>query len=232
MKKGLLAVLFSILCCGNVLAQFEGIVESKNITVDETGTKVEYTMTLWVKPDMVKIMMKSKGESMGNTMIYRNDLARIWMINESDKSYFEINQKDQPVEQQAFGDDEKYELKRTGKKKIILNFPCEEIVLTRGEERTEIWATPKLKSLEETLVKAFGVESTQGVKGWDGELASLGLYPLSAKITSGGVLMELQEVKSVVQKKVAPTEFDIPTGYKKQNMQDMLEDAEKSGGGE
>ncbi len=56
-----------------VWGQFEGIVESKNMTVDETGRPQRYTITMWVKADRIRTVSSPSGSMPGSTMIYRKD---------------------------------------------------------------------------------------------------------------------------------------------------------------
>lgn len=223
-------VVIGLLCfyCSCVAsAQFEGVIETRNVTTDETGSKIQYQMTMWVKKDMVKVKTSSLDGAPANTLIYRNDKNVIWMFADGEKSYVEIDQNEQPVEQYASVPEEKYKIRRTGKRKKILAYPCEEIVLTRESEKTTIWATDKLKSLNEALAKAFGGESGQGPQAWDDELSKLGLYPLNAKVLVENRLAESQEVTAITKKKLAAELFEVPPGYQKQDMGKMLEGMEK-----
>ncbi len=216
-----------IFCSCFTLAQFEGIIESRNVTTDETGGTVEYQMTMWIGRDMVKVKTTSLEGIPGNTMIYRNDKNVIWMFAEGEKSYVEIDQSEQPVQQYAATPEEKYKVRRTGKKKTILGYLCEEIILTRESEKTTIWATAKLKRLNDVLAKAFGGENGHGPQAWDDELSKFGLYPLKATILVDGHIAESQEVTAISEKKLPVELFQVPADFEKQNMGKMFDGMEE-----
>lgn len=204
-------------------AQFEGIVESKNITTDEMGRPQEFVMTMWIKKDMVKIET-SGTTTPGSTMIYRTDLRKIWMLNAEDKSYFEISQDEKAQEVfSAGGTTEKYSIKKTRKTKAIAGYPCEQFIIKRNTEETQVWGTKKLAHLVRAISRALGQEHTMVAEGATHEMMKLGIYPMLSSTKVDGHLIESQEVTRVETKGLDASLFSLPEGYKKQKSVDMMQ---------
>lgn len=210
--------------------QFEGIVESKNLTTDETGSPQEYVMTMYVKKDMVKIKTSAIGASPSSTMIYRADLRMVWMINDEDRMYYEIPQDD--VAEQYYGGDasvpvDEFRVRRTGKTRTIQGYPCEQLFITRGDMETELWGTKKLGNLFKTISAAIGDEHAQVADDWTAEVTRLGLFPLLSTTKIAGIVVDSQEVTKIQMKALPGDEFSIPPGYRKQDINRMLEEMEE-----
>ena len=208
---------------GSLLAQFEWVIESKNVTTDETGLQQEFTMTMEVKGTMARITNSAIGTTPQVRMICRNDLKLIWMINDEEQSYFEIPQtegaEDVPI---PGGSEEKSVVRRTGRTKKILGYPCEQFLVRRSDAETEIWGTRRLAALALALAKALGHEQLGKAGDWTDELTKIGVFPLYASTRIGGAIVESQEVTRIEQRAFAPELFAVPQGYKKQRVGDML----------
>jgi len=207
-------------------AQFEGIVVSKNLTTDETGAVLEYVMTMWIRQDMVKIETKSDGSLPTATMIYRNDKHVIWLLNEDERSYVEMRQdeNDQHIRPPGVpGGEEKYSIKKTGKKKTILGYPCEQVVISRAGVHTELWGTTKLGSLFHAISKGLGEEHAEVANGWTDEVMKMGMYPLSSATRVDGRVMESQEVTKIETGSIPINMFELPPDYRKQKVDEMFE---------
>ncbi len=215
-------------------SQFEGIVESKNITTDEMGKPQEFIMTMWVKKEMVRIETKSASVP-GSTMIYRTDMKKIFMLNDAEKSYFEISQEEKPQEVFASGrrldslsgTTAKYSIKKTGKKKNIAGYPCEEFLIKRNTEETQLWGTKKLAHLVSAISKALGQEHESLVEGAANEVMKQGIYPMASSTKLDGNVIESQEVTRVETKSLDANLFTLPAGYKKQKTFDMMQPAQE-----
>lgn len=204
-------------------AQFEGIVESKNGTTDEMGRPREFVMTMWIKKDMVKIETKG-AEVPSSTMIYRTDQRKIWMLNTEDKSYFEISQDEKPEPLIASGAaTAKYSIKKTRKSKTIAGYLCEQFIMKRNHEETQLWGTKKLNHLVSAISKALGQENTTVAEGPTQEMMKIGVYPMLSLTKVDGKLIESQEVTKVETKLLDTTLFSLPAGYKKQRSVDMMQ---------
>ena len=206
-----------------LFAQFEGVVESKNVTTDETGLHQEFTMTMQVKGVMARITTSAVGTTPSVTMICRSDLRTIWMINDEERSYFEIPQTD-GAEDLIIpgGKEDRPVVRKTGRTRRILSYPCEQYLFRRSEAETEIWGTKKLGGLVQSLAKALGQEQIGKTGDWTDELTKIGVFPLSASTRVEGEIVESQEVTRIEKRALPPELFAVPPGYKKQSVGEML----------
>lgn len=216
----LVAAVLLLLAADNAPAQFEGIIETANVSTDEYGRAVTFTMTMWVAPVGVRIGIPATGDNPGVTIIGRTDRAVRWVLNEGEKTYFEL-----PV--QAALEDEgpaprAPAFERTGKKKKILGYSAEQLVLKEGSVRTEIWATRELRPLVETLDRALGGGEMEGGSAWSNELTGLGLFPLRALTRDGKDVLESSDVTRIRRVHVDPALLDLPAGYTRQGVRDVI----------
>jgi hypothetical protein len=216
-------VFLLLVSCGPLYAQFEGVVESKNTTTDETGLPQEYVMTMWIKDAMARITNSATGSAPATTMIYRTDLKVVWMLNDEDKTYFEVSQKD-AADQSAPESplEEKPSLKKTGKTKKIMGYPSEQILIRQSDAETEIWGTKKLDALAKALAKALGQEQRGQGSEWTDELMRMGVFPLLAYTRVEGKVMESQEIVRIERRPLENDLFAIPAGYRRQSVGEML----------
>jgi hypothetical protein len=203
-------------------AQFEGVVETANVSSDEYGRAVTFTMTMWVAPTGVRIGIPATGSAPGVTIIGRTDRAVRWVLNDADKTYFEL-----PIE--APPDDgapteEPAGFKRTGKKKKILGYNAEQLVLKNGSVTTEIWATGDLRPLVETLDRALGGGEVEGGGPWNSELSRQGLFPLRALTKDGKDVLESSDVTKISRVRVNPALLELPPEYRRQGVRDVIRD--------
>lgn len=205
-------------------AQFEGVLESKNLTSDMSGAAQRFTMRLWVKKEMVRIEMSAIGSTPAYTILYRLDVGRVVMLNDQEKTFFEIAQGD--GSQRGEGGIERPAtptVKRTGKTKKILGYSSDQLLIRNGEVVTEYWATKSLSTLASALSRATGTESQAGPGGSD-ELARMGYFPLVAVTKLEGKILESSEVTRLEVKNVPQEVFEIPEGYRKQGVRDIMQD--------
>ncbi len=216
-------VFLLLLAPGPLLAQFEGVIESKNITTDETGLQQEFTMIMEVKGPMARITTSAVGNTPAVTMICRSDLKRIWMINDEERSYFEIPQtdgaEDVPI---PGGTEDKPVIRKTGRTRKLLGYACEQYIVRRSDAETEIWGTKKLGGLAQSLAKSLGQEQIGKGADWTDGLTKIGVFPLSASTRIGGEIVESQEVTRIEKRALPPELFAVPPGYKKQSVGEML----------
>jgi hypothetical protein len=212
-------LLFVTLALCPASAQFEGIVETKNLTTDEMGNLQQFTMTMWIKKDRIRVQNSAFGNTPATTMIYRNDRHVVWMLNEEEKSYFEILHEEEAQEPGSTLED-RPKIRRPGRTKKILGYVCEQVLLTHAEGETEIWGTKQLADLEATTSRVLGQSASEG-GGWIDEVAALGLYPLVSHTRMGGRLVESQETTRIEKRTVADDLFELPAGYQKQTVKDM-----------
>lgn len=199
---------------------FEGIVESVNTTTDETGAPQRFTMTMWVKDGKVKISISPFGSNPGTTILYYRDRGSTLMLNDQEKTYFEMRQSS-PGERAPELQNQS-SIKRTGKVRAILGYPCDQLVARDGEAHAEFWATKKLGGLAAAIAGALEGEGGEGGGAKD-ELAAMGYFPLIARIRLEGRIIESSEVTKLQKRRCENALFELPTGYKKQSMQDVME---------
>ena len=204
-------------------AQFEGMIESRNTTIDELGKEQQFTMTIWVKGTMAKIANSATGSSPAVTMIYRGDLQTLWVINDQEKSYYEMRQGE------GFGDagqvnsgEKAPAVKKTGKTKKILGYACAQYIVSNSGAVTEIWGTRSLPGLAAALARAVGQEPGGAETEWTDELTRMDVYPLEAYTRIEGKIIESHNVTAVQRRAVEKDFFALPAGYVKQSVNDML----------
>ena len=207
------------LACGTSRAQFEGVIESRNTTTDETGAEQQYVMTMWIKGTMAKITNTATSTTPASTMIYRSDLHVIRMLNDDDRTYFEIPQGDAKDDASA---GEPAAVKKTGKTKKVLGYRCNQFMIAQGEAETEIWGTKDLQGLSASLARALGEERAGQGAAWNDELTRLGVFPLQATTRFEGKVLESQEVVRIEKRSLADELFSLPAGYRKQSVGDIL----------
>jgi len=181
-------------------------------------------MTIWVRRDMIKIRIPDIGAMPGSTVIYRHDRKMSWVINDAEKTYFEVSlASQQPEEMQRDQDPDKPRVERTKRTRKILGYSCEQVVLRRGESETEIWGTGGLGDLSARLDSLLGGAQT-GSSGGDQELlAQLRLFPLISITRYEGKVIESQEVTKIERRQLGADLFTIPADYKKQPSMEMAE---------
>ena len=206
-------------------AQFEGIVESNNLTIDETGSPQKYVMTMWIKTNMVKVKTASSGAIPSSTMIYRNDKRTVWVLNDEDKTYFEIPQSEQAQNVDSipkWPPPDDYEIQKSGKKKKILGYACEQVFIKRADQETEIWGTKELVHLFRAISKALGDDRIEDANDWTDEIMKMGLFPLISSTKIEGNLVESQEVTRIEHLSLSQEMFELPVGYRKENPRKVL----------
>jgi hypothetical protein len=212
-----------LLLPASLSAQFEGMIESKNTSIDELGKEQRFTMTIWVKGTMAKITNSATGSSPAVTMIYRSDLQVLWVIDDQEKTYYEMRQGE------GFGDagqtvptEKAPGLKKTGKTKKILGYACAQYLVNNSGAVTEIWGTRSLPGLAGALARAVGQDPGGAETGWADELTRLDVYPLEALTRIDGKIVESHSVTAVQRRAVEGDIFALPAGYVKQSVNDML----------
>ncbi len=219
------ASLLVLFLCQSAAGQFQGIVESRNLTTDESGNLQQFTITMWIMKDRIRVHSTAFGSTPATTMIYRSDRHIVWMLNEEEKTYFEILQQEQAQglrSGQEPGPEEKPSIRRPGRTKKILGYVCEQVLLSRGDGETEIWGTKQLPDLAATTSRVLEQSEAES-GGWMDDVAKLGLYPLVSLTRIGGKLVESQETTRIEVKDLSPELFDLPSGYRKEAVRDMQE---------
>lgn len=207
-------------------SQFEGIIRSRNLSTDETGTPQEYTMVMWVKGGSLRVETSAVGEEPGTLMIYRTDLRCYWIVNHSDHSYIEVRRVSGDSLEDGIQEvkSRKPRLKRTGKTQRLLGYAAVQMTSRDGDLETELWGTHELEPLSRAIAAALGNEAgTAGGSEMTREFASMGMYPLIARIRLDGRVVEESEVTAVDRTRLPDSLFVLPPGYRKQAMEEMFE---------
>jgi hypothetical protein len=201
-------------------AQFEGIIETANVSTDEYGKALSFTMTMWIAPGGVRIAIPATGAAPGVTIIGRTDRAVRWVLNDADKTYFELPIETPPDDERPPAVPAGFE--RTGKKKKILGYHAEQLLLKNGTLTTEIWATAELRPLVDALDKALGGGDVEGGGPWSGELTRAGLFPLRALTREGKEVLESSDVTKISRVRIDPALLELPEEYKRQGVRDLI----------
>ncbi|HEX7574664.1 MAG TPA: DUF4412 domain-containing protein [Bacteroidota bacterium] len=198
------------------------MIESRNTTTDALGAEQQYVMTMWIKGAMAKITTSATSTTPASTMIYRSDLRVIRMLDDDNKTYFEVPQGKMKEDATAEGGGNPAPVKKTGKTKKILGYRCEQFLINQGEAETEIWGTKDLRGLSASLARALGEERAGQGTAWNDEITKLGIFPLLANTRIEGKVVDSQEVLKIEKRSLGEDIFSLPGGYRKQSVGDIL----------
>jgi hypothetical protein len=202
--------------------QFEGVVESKNFMVDDNGVGQQFEMTIWVRRDMIRVKIPSVGDIPGSTVIYRHDRKISWVINDANRTYFEVSLADQMMENRGDQDPDKPRVERTKRTRKLLGYQCEQIILKRGESETEIWGAKGLGDLAARMDSLLGYAGER--PGTETELMrQLQVFPLISITRYGKKVIDSQEVTKIERRPLELSLFMIPAEYKKQTSMEPVE---------
>ncbi len=224
--KPLLVIIIMGLIQTATQAQFEGVVESRNLTVDEQGAEQRYVMTMWIRKDMVRVEISPVGDIPGSTVIYRGDRKISWVLNDLEKTYFEVSLSPDVQQRSTVPDMDSVDrpvLVRTKKTRKVLGYSCEQLIVKRGESETEIWGTKGLAALTEVLEGTLDADARAGAGYETRMIAQMGIFPVISTTRYDGKIIESQEITRVERKPVDPGLFLVPAGYAKQKSVEMQE---------
>jgi hypothetical protein len=225
MKKTAKAIIVALLMgAARASGQFEGIVQSNNYTVDDNGVGQRFDMTIWIRHDMLRVKIPSVGGTPGSVVIYRHDRRVSWVINDADRTYFEVPFTDQVVqEKQADQASDKSTVDRTKRARKLLGYQCEQIILKRGESETEIWGAKGLSDLAAQMDSLLGDSGERGTGTETEVMRQLQLFPLVSITRSNGKVVDSQEVTRIERRPLDLVLFLIPQDYKKQAAMELVE---------
>jgi len=208
-------------------AQFEGVVEIWNkTTTDETGAAFEYITKMTIKGMLVHVHTTPSGDTPASTMIYRTDRGLFWILNEEERSYFEVRTLGGRGGElpESLPTRDTLQFHPTGKHRTILGYRAEQYLAEEGERRIEIWGTTGLQSLANALAQVF--EAAQGEESapWNDELASRGIFPLISRFSLNDLVVESSEVRRITPQAVPAELFLLPKGYRKVSVDELFED--------
>ena len=204
------------------LSQYEGVLEMK-VSMAEGDSIHSSTYRLHVQKGKLAATLSagSGGGAGGGAFIFRGDRKLLWIVNDDQKSYLEVSMKDVDTSSGKAAPADESKLERTGKRKTILGYACDEFVVQGETEQIQLWATSKLGNVYEGLLKSLGELGSAQMKdqaGWEAQLSAMKLFPLELVTSRNGVLYQTQEVTKIETKKLPSTMFEPPRGYKKESL--------------
>lgn len=202
------------------------------------GEAKESIETLYIKKGKLRIEQQEEGEPMVIIMDFKK--RTIYTIYPNKKKYMamtldEVEQKvkqakdmmrEMGLDVQKPTSEVKSTLKKTGKKKSINGFMCEQYIETTGNKTSEYWITRKI-----SFKDVFGgyteiLKSLDAMSGEEPdsspELYNIDGFPILS-VTKSENQTEKEEVLKIENKKLDDSLFTIPAGFKKVTMQDMMQ---------
>ncbi|MGA9115951.1 MAG: DUF4412 domain-containing protein [Bacteroidota bacterium] len=208
---------------GGAGERFQGVVETDNSSLDEGGTMLRYRMVIRVGKDRLRVEAFPPGEAARTAVIYRSDRNLMWVLDLRRRTYTEDVLRI-PEERDDAPPAEAYSIRRTGQRKRILGYACEQVLLTRDDIRCEVWATSSLRDVGDAVALILPEEGGESSGGWDRELKDLGMYSVRATVRLGGIVVESQELVGLRRGAQSPGSFEIPQGYRKEDPDRLPED--------
>ncbi len=190
---------------------FEGMVKYDAKFVDEQAeASLNMTMDYYIKNNKFRVEINSPE---GQTVMLI-DKDKSVMLMPQNNMYMEFGQPD-PEDIKAPDAKDDITKAKTGQKKEILGFMCEQYILKENDETIELWAT---KELGLFMFAASPMEKSK----IDNKYFEGGFFPLiiNMKGVSGNETGSLIAVK-VEKKTIDNSMFEIPSGYTKFSMPNM-----------
>ncbi|MGD0337940.1 MAG: DUF4412 domain-containing protein [Bacteroidota bacterium] len=199
-------------------SQFEGTFTTTTTGTREGNTPFSITQEVSIKGKKIRSAMTAPGEQMGSLIIiFRGDKGRVITILDQAKVYMELSIKTIEEMMKNFPHDTNMvTVTRTGKKQKILGYNCEQIILQEGEATIDIWGTSELTFLRKAMQTMSEVQK-QKVPQWSKELDKLQVFPMKTIINAQGTNAEMT-VTSIQRKSLPESIFNVPAGYKKQDL--------------
>lgn len=217
------ALLVLALSAGTASAQFQGVVQTRNTTVDDMGSSQTYVMTMWIRDGLLRVEIPASGGGPQSTVIYRRDREIVWILNEREKTFFEVlSRRDGEAQRPPSpAPADKPTLRRTGKTRRMLGHNAEQIIVKTLDAETEIWATRELASLASAIRKSVGERGMATGTEWEEELVKLGMFTLAATTRMGGKVYDASEVTRIEAREAPLNLFEVPQGFTRQGVNEM-----------
>jgi len=202
------------------------------------GAYEETTNIFYVNDFAVRVDLQTPMD-MSNVVSYivRRNQNTAFVILHAQKKYVELTTSATPAlagdEQKSKSDgsvsaDEKLQtpFQKTGESAAINSIECERYLAKDGQSIREVWISADLGYLR----AAFDLLRNQIISGVgntgpiDDDLRQAmpaGMPVVVKELTPGGSLM-IEEIKSIKRQPVDPKLFEIPSGYKKMTMTEMM----------
>jgi hypothetical protein len=220
MKKtvSLSALIITFFACTSMcLAQFEGVIKMK-ISQKSSTNPMNATQEVLIKKDNMRSNITSDNSPMGPvSMVIRRDKGVMWTLFNAMKMYMEMSLKQTEEFAKSMQKDTLVPtIKKTGKKQKILGYTCEEVLVTTSEMTATIWETTELSALAESM-KQFN-SSSNAQPRWMQEIEKMNLLTLKLHSEKKDGEVTDMEFTGIEKKKINDAQFEIPAGYKKQEM--------------
>jgi len=186
-------------------APFEGKVEF----LIREGKKMPLTFDYLVKGNMIRLENEDSSGEKG-VILMDSSQKKMFIIVDKEKKYTEM------VIGQTKGTerkkDEKTDFSKTGKKDVILDYPCEQWIAKDQKGTTEIWLAQGLGSF-----LGFGNSKVKNSQiFWQKEAEKKGLFPLKViSLTNSGKEKSFWKVNKIEKKKIENALFKVPSNYEK-----------------
>ncbi len=191
----------------NAQKNFEGIIKF-SVAVAGMNSNMDYII------GKKKMKMDITSPMRISTLI---DGKKVITLMHDQKMYMEMDMSNIPDQK---NNDDKRSLKdlKTGETKTILGYKCEKYKVKDENGDVELWVTKDLGKID-----YIQNPSQQGMSSWQKEMGEKGLFPLEIKtVLKDGQTITMKAV-SVNKKSIANSEFDMPSGYSKMDMPQMMQ---------
>lgn len=184
----------------------------------------------YYKPDRAR--MEAPG---GAISIIRLDKGVMWIVNDAEKTYIEMNAEQMSALTAIMGEIKEPEVEKTSETKKIGKYNCTKIIVKMemmgSKTETEIWGTkdikpdPTLLKFNEKMLEVFkGNPSMESSYKMMQKVYDMEFYPVQtttkAKIM-GFSSENTTSLKEISTEKLEDSLFEIPDGYEKQEMPNM-----------
>lgn len=226
MKNKLLIMAFIILAFSamNLFAQnFEGKITQKETSNYDGEAQETFTSTVFVNNNKICVE-----DGKGNRYIFSADKNVMWFVLTEQKSYIEMDMESFPSDENSEFEDEetKTVVKKTGMKKVINGFECEQVIETNEYEgsENEYWVTKKqsLKKIFSSIASMMDKFGGEEESGNSKELEAFDGIPILT-ITKYPGAEERSEILSIEEESVPEIKFQIPAGFKKITFEEMIQ---------
>jgi len=207
--------------------------------VPEATAVEEGTEAIYIKDGLMRVEVDKEGESMVTIMDMKNGVMRNLMPEK--KAYMEVTVEEMAKQMQSMkkamgelgagemkneADARPSQIRKTGQKKKINGFKCEQYVQTIGEKTSEYWVTDELslKDFYGDNTKFFDTFKQMSKMG-EGQnvfaIYEIDGFPILT-IEKDEYGEDKTEVVKVEKKPVDSSYFEVPSGYRKVSMMEMM----------
>lgn len=200
------------------------------------GAYTEVVNVIYINDNAIRADLQTPMTKDKISHVIRRDNGNMWIILHGPKKYVEIaaNEIDEsvlstektvsmlPVMSPTAADEPA--LTATGERLTINGFSCERYLAKNSGGLQEVWIATGLddlrRALDELATTFIGTDSDDGDEPW--MKVPHGLPILTRELTPGSGL-HLEEIKNIKRQPMPAPLFEIPAGYKRISMKEMME---------